>query len=153
MAEARLRSDVYEMGFAPLTTGGLEYRGLPGGGVIVYQVHDDLQETLFAGGPLGVGDIYENAAEGFSVQVVQAIDEGVSVRVTTAPDTRPTVPEVRELTPVLARKRVHDAGLVSKFTGQNPTNAAYVATQTPDAGVHVDPGSTVTMVLKKGPVL
>ena len=53
MAEARLKSDVYEMGFGQRVGGGLEFRGLPGSGVIVYQTHDNLQETLFAGGPLG----------------------------------------------------------------------------------------------------
>lgn len=35
--EARLKSDVYEKGFAPLTTPGLEFRGLPSESVIVYE--------------------------------------------------------------------------------------------------------------------
>jgi len=83
MAEARLKSDTYEMGFAPLP-GQVkpEFRGLPGSGVIVYQTHDDLQETLFAGGPLAVGQSYDNAAEEFSISVLDAIDEGVTIRVT-----------------------------------------------------------------------
>ena len=50
------------------------FRGLPGEGVIVYQIHDDLQETYFKGGPLDTGQTYENAAEGFSVNVIQAIE-------------------------------------------------------------------------------
>jgi hypothetical protein len=83
MAEARLRSDVYEMGFAPLTgEGGNEFRGLPGSGVIVYQTHDDLQETLFVAGGLRAEQTYDDAGEGFSIRVLAAIDEGVSVRVT-----------------------------------------------------------------------
>jgi hypothetical protein len=57
-------------------------------GVIVYQTHDDLQETLFAGGPLGVGQTFDNAAEGFSVRVLASIDQGVTIRVTMAPDPR-----------------------------------------------------------------
>jgi len=89
MAEARLKNDVYEMGFGPLTGGGgLEFRGLPGSGVIVYQTHNDLQETLFAGGPLGVGQTFDNAAEGISVRVLAAIDQGVTIRVTMASDPR-----------------------------------------------------------------
>jgi hypothetical protein len=152
MAEARLRSDVYERGFAPLTTGGREFRGLPGEGVIVYQTHDDLQETLFMGGPLGVGQTYDNAAEGFTVGVLQTIEGGMTVRVTMAPDPRPIVPDVLELKPKDAGKLVHDAGLVPKFMGANPTNATYVASQTPTAGEHADPGSIVTMFLKPGPL-
>jgi hypothetical protein len=88
MAEARLKSDVYEMGFAPLAGGGLEFRGLPGSGVIVYQTHNDLQETLFAGGPLSVGQTFDNAAEGLSVRVIASISQGVKIRVTMAPDPR-----------------------------------------------------------------
>ena len=89
MTEARLRSDVYEKGFAPLTgPPALEFRGLPGEGVIVYQTHDDLQETLFAGGPLSVGQAYTNAAEGFTVTVLQGIDNGLTVRVNMAADPR-----------------------------------------------------------------
>jgi hypothetical protein len=88
MAEARLKSDVYERGFAPQVGTGREFRGLPGSGVIVYQTHDDLQETLFAGGPLGVGQTYDNAAEGFSIGVLAALDEGMTIRVTSMPDPR-----------------------------------------------------------------
>jgi len=89
MAEARLKSDVYEMGFGQRVGGGLEFRGLPGSGVIVYQTHDNLQETLFAGGPLGgAGQTYDNGAEGFSIRVLAAIDEGVRIRVTMAADPR-----------------------------------------------------------------
>jgi hypothetical protein len=88
IAEARLRSDVYERGFAPLVAGGMEFRGLPSEGVIVYQTHDDLQETLFAGGPLGVGQIYDNPGEGFTVTALQDIDGGMTVRVTMVPDAR-----------------------------------------------------------------
>jgi hypothetical protein len=106
MAEARLKSDVYEMGFGPLVGGGLEFRGLPGSGVIVYQAHDNLQETLFAGGPLGVGQTYDNAGEGFSVRVLAAIDEGVRIRVTMAPDPRcPQILEqIRQLDELIAEE-------------------------------------------------
>ena len=106
MAEARLKSDVYEMGFGPLVGGGLEFRGLPGSGVIVYQAHDNLQETLFAGGSLGVGQTYDNAGEGFSVRVLAAIDEGVRIRVTMAPDPRcPQILEqIRQLDELIAEE-------------------------------------------------
>jgi hypothetical protein len=152
MAEARLRSDVYERGFAPLVTGGLEFRGLPGEGVIVYQTHDDLQETLFLGGPLVAGQAYSNADEGFTVSVPQTIEGGMTVRVTTAPDPRSMVPDLFEERPAAAAKLVRDAGLVPKFTGANPTNAAYVASQSPVAGQLVNKGSTVSMLLRTGPL-
>jgi hypothetical protein len=152
MAEARLRSDVYERGFAPLVTGGLEFRGLPGEGVIVYQTHDDLQETLFLGGPLVAGQAYSNADEGFTVSVPQTIEGGMTVRVTTAPDPRSMVPDLFEERPAAAAKLVRDAGLVPKFMGANPTNAAYVASQSPVAGQLVNKGSTVSMLLRTGPL-
>jgi hypothetical protein len=152
MVEARLKSDVYERGFAPLTPSMTnEFHGLPGEGVIVYQTHPDLQETWFAGGPLGAGQSYENAAEGFSVRVVQPIDGGMRVHVATAPDHRPTVPEVVEMIPPVASKIVHDAGFVPHFTGAT-SGARYVATQHPSGGEKAAAGSTVTMFLKKGPV-
>ena len=157
MAEARLKSDVYERGFAQLipTPGtppgpNLEFRGLPGEGVIVYQVHDDLQETYFKGGPLDTGQSYQNPDEGFSVQVLQRIDAGMRVHVTLS-DPRPTVPNVLEMAPTLAAKKVHDAGFVASFTGQS-TGPRYVATQNPAGGQKALAGATVTMFLKKGPV-
>ncbi len=151
MVEARLRSDVYEQGFAPLTTGGREFRGLPGSGVIVYQTHDDLQETLFVAGPLAVGQSYDNAIQGFTVNVVQAIEGGMTVRVS-ARDTRPTVPDVLELKAAAARDLVLEAGFVPKFMGTVQTTYSYVYSQNPDGGTPAVGGSTVIMHIKAGPV-
>jgi hypothetical protein len=95
LVEARLRSDSYEKGFAPLTAGGLEFRGLPGEGVTVCHTHADLQETyLLSPGALAVGQTYNNPTEGFNVRVSQAIEGGMRVIVTMAPD--PRCPALRE---------------------------------------------------------
>jgi hypothetical protein len=106
MAEARLKSDVYEIGFGPQVGGALEFRGLPGSGVIVYQTHDNLQETLFTGGPLDVGQTYDNAAEGFSIRVLAAIDEGMTIRVTMIPDPRcrQILEEIHQLDDLIAEE-------------------------------------------------
>src|SRR6478672_5303378 len=71
IVEARLKTDLYEKGFAPLTTGPLEFRGLPGEGVIVYEVTtpDHLEQVkLVSGGALSIGQTYVNTAEGFTVK-------------------------------------------------------------------------------------
>ena len=116
----------------------------------MYQVHDDLQETYFKGGPLDTGQSYQNPDEGFSVQVLQRIDAGIRVHVTLS-DPRLTVPNVLEMAPTLAETRVHDAGFAASFTGQS-TGPRYVATQNPAGGQKALAGATVTMFLKKGPV-
>jgi hypothetical protein len=81
--EARLKSDVYEKGFALLPTGGLEFRGLPVESVIVYEAAglSKLDQT-FLRAVLQVGESYSNPAEGISVTVNGAIDGGMSVHVT-----------------------------------------------------------------------
>lgn len=148
MAEARLRSDVYERGFAPRMTGGLEFRGLPGEGVIVYQTQDNLQETyLMSPGALGVGAVYDNAAEGFSIGVVASISGGMTVRVTGGVEWV-SVPDVFEELMASAADRVEAAGLVPKFTG----TGTWVFSQSPPAGHVVLKGSTVTMLLHSGPL-
>jgi hypothetical protein len=149
MAEARLRSDVYERGFALLTTGGNEFRGLPGEGVIVYQTHADLQETLLMGGPLHAGETYSNAAEGFTVGVVQAIDGGMTVHVTM--DSRSLVPEVLEMSASLASNALHRRGLVASFATPPGPNS-WVFRQTPAAGQLVAKGSAVHLVTHVGPL-
>jgi hypothetical protein len=90
LVEARLKRDVYEKGFAGLTgPGGLEFRGLPSEGVIVYQTQANLQETLLATPvALAPGQAFDSDTEGFRVKVGQAIDGGMKVDVTMAPDAR-----------------------------------------------------------------
>ena len=103
LAELRLRSDVYEHGFAPLTDGRLEFSGLKSEGVIVYQTHLNLQETLLVTPiALGVGQEVNNATEGFRIRVRQAIEGGVTIEVTMAPS--PKCPQILE-----QLKRLDDA--------------------------------------------
>jgi beta-lactam-binding protein with PASTA domain len=62
-----------------------------------------------------------------------------------------TVPNVLELAPPEAAKRVQAAGLVAKFTGTNNAQS-FVFSQSPTSGHVVDAGSTVTMNLHAGPL-
>jgi hypothetical protein len=62
-----------------------------------------------------------------------------------------TVPNVLELAPAEASKRVQAAGLVAKFSGTN-NSRSFVFSQSPSAGQVVDTGATVTMTLHAGPV-
>lgn len=62
-----------------------------------------------------------------------------------------TVPNVFQMSVAQATAAVQAAGLVSKFTGPNQAHAT-VGSQSPAAGSHVAPGSTVTMTLRTGPV-
>ncbi len=148
LIEARLKSDVYETGFSRLVDGNLEFVGIPGEGVIVYQTHDDLQETWFLGGPFGVGQSYNNPAEGFSLNVTAAIDGGMTVQVSGGLHVA-VVPDVLHMQSNLAGNLVTKAGLVPKFS-QDPTPQLVVSTQAPSPGAKVAQGSTVTMTFKKG---
>ena len=62
-----------------------------------------------------------------------------------------TVPNVLELAPSEAAKRVQAVGLVAKFTGTN-NSSSFVFSQSPGAGQVVDTGATVTMALHAGPL-
>lgn len=62
-----------------------------------------------------------------------------------------TVPNVIQVSATEAAKRIQAAGLVAKFTGQNGTSS-WVFSQSPSAGLTVNAGSTVSMVLHSGPL-
>jgi hypothetical protein len=88
--EARLKADVYEKGFAPNITGN-EFRGLPGEGVIVYEVTSPahLEQVKLANvSALAIGQTYTNSDEGFTVKPTAAIEGGITVQVTRAADPR-----------------------------------------------------------------
>jgi hypothetical protein len=83
IVEARLKSDMYEKGFAPLTNGVLEFHGLPDEGVIVYEVTSTAHlEQVKLVSALGVGQTYANTAEGFTVKPTAIIDGGMIVHIT-----------------------------------------------------------------------
>ncbi|HWR21181.1 MAG TPA: hypothetical protein VN444_04895 [Verrucomicrobiae bacterium] len=90
IVEARLKVDLYEKGFAPLTTGKLEFRGLKEEGVIVYEVTTParLEQVKLIRSGLQVGQSYSNSAEGFTIRVTAAINGGMSIRITRTPDPR-----------------------------------------------------------------
>ena len=79
--EARLRSDVYERGFASLGN-GLEFVGLPAEGVVLYEVGQD-PDAIFLVKVLQVGETF--ATNRSSVTVLAAIQDGFTVSVQTNP--------------------------------------------------------------------
>jgi peptidoglycan hydrolase-like protein with peptidoglycan-binding domain len=62
-----------------------------------------------------------------------------------------TVPFVRELPVANAVARVHDAGLIPRFTGTSGSQA-WVWRQSPQAGTVVRRGSLMTLQLRTGPI-
>lgn len=88
IVEARLKSDLYEKGFAPMTTGNLEFRGLPEEGIVVYEVAGLKNYHLRA--VLKVGQTYANNAQGFTVKATGTINQGMTALVTRTPDPRCT---------------------------------------------------------------
>ena len=151
MVEARLMVDQFESKsqFEP---------GIPSQGVIVYRIqttdpHGTGQNgqapvSLLTPAALGVGQAF-TADTGIRVQVQAAISGRFSI--TIDEPGRATVPDLFEMSGVLAAKALQAAGLVAKFTGVNRANS-WVASQSPVAGTVVALGSTVTMVLRTGPI-
>lgn len=89
LVEARLRSDVYERGFGRLRGGSMEFTGLASEGVIVYQTHQDLQETyLMTPTALRAGQTYNHPSGEFSVQATGQVEGGMRVRISVKPDSR-----------------------------------------------------------------
>ena len=128
----------------------MDFRGLPGAGVIVYQTHDDLQETYLMAGPLAVGQTSNNAAEGFSVNVTGQIDGGLVVQVTGGLQLA-TVPDVIGATATRAGQLIVAAGLKPNIT--NPTQPPpnwVVISQSPKGGTQVTHESTVNLTLHAG---
>lgn len=75
MVEARLAIDQYERTDRP-------YDGIPKEGVIVYQVFDVTSVFLRTIPALGVGDRYDNHAEGLRIAVDRSVPGGFSITVT-----------------------------------------------------------------------
>jgi PASTA domain len=150
LAEARLKSDVYERGFAQLKDGNMEFVGLPGEGVIVYQTHDNLQETYFTAGPLGVGQSSSIVGEGFSVNATGRLDGGLTIQVAGGLQLA-IVPDVIGLTGTRAGQLIVAAGL--KVHISNPTQPPpnwVVVSQNPKGGVVTSHGNTVNITLHAG---
>lgn len=74
IVEARLRTDPYEAGAAFSS-------GIPGEGVVVYEVQGVTEVYLRTPGGLRVGDAFEDAGEGLSIANVAAEPGGFSIRV------------------------------------------------------------------------
>ena len=151
MVEARLMVDQFESKsqFEP---------GIPSQGVIIYRIqttdpHGSAQNgqapvSLLTPAALAVGQVFTSDT-GIRVQVHAAISGGFSVSIDEPG--RATVPDLFEMSGANAAKAVHAAGLVAKFAGAN-SGTAWVASQSPVAGSVVALGSTVTMVLRTGPM-
>ncbi len=89
---------------------------------------------------------------GVTVHVTSAVAGGFNVTIDNPSHPQVEVPDVFEFSAPLAAKEIKDAGLVPKFLGPNQANS-WVFSQSPAAGHLVDPGSTVTMRLRTGPLL
>ena len=151
MVEARLMVDQFESKsqFEP---------GIPSQGVIVYRIQTtdpngtaqnaQAPVSLLTPAALTVGQVFTSDT-GIRVQVQAAISGGFSISIDEPG--RATVPDLFEMSGANAAKAVHAAGLVAKFAGANQANS-WVKSQSPVAGSVVALGSTVTMVLRSGPM-
>jgi PASTA domain-containing protein len=151
MVEARLMVDQFESAsqFEP---------GIRNEGVIVYRIqttdphggsqNQKLAVFLLTANALTVGQTFTSDT-GIKVKVLSAFAGGFSVTVNDP--THAIVPDVLNSPAAAAKKEVQDAGLVPHFSPGSLTNS-YVTSQTPPPGTIVSPGSTVSMVLHKGPV-
>jgi hypothetical protein len=89
IVEARLKADVYERGFAPLTNGKLEFQGLPGEGVIVYKVKPPhLKQVKFVAGPLAIDESYSNSKEGLTITPTATLDDGIALSISRKADSQ-----------------------------------------------------------------
>lgn len=144
MVEARLRCDPYEADTYASS-------GIPSEGVIVYEVAGKLDVYLRTPTALRVGETYSNG-DGLEVHVVRQRFGGFRVTVNRhlGPNKR-SVPHVKFLGRTMATKRIRDADLKPKFTGAT-TGDSWVFSQSPAPGAIVNVGTTVTMLLRSGPV-
>lgn len=154
LVEARLRTDRWEHGF----TGS---RGLPSEGVVVYDFapESDPWPRSDPNGPwpplelrtpiaLGVGESVSPAEANVDVRVESATAGGFVVRVVSH---NVVVPWVMELRAATAAARVRTAGLTPKFIGESGSTA-WVWRQSPRPGTAANPGSTVTLQTRTGPI-
>jgi Tachylectin len=81
--EARLRSDVYESGFATISPGKLEFQEIPSEAVLVYEV-GQAPDDISLHAVLAPGQRYETGRS--SVMVQGAIPDGFSVSLRTNPN-------------------------------------------------------------------
>jgi len=147
MVEARQKVDQFD-------------RNLPGEGVIVYRVQtsDPLGWAqnniapiqLLTTTPLALGGSFTSDT-GVNVQVTNALPGGFSVGIQVPTPVQVIVPDVIQIFAKSASQQVIATGLVPKFTGPN-TAKSWVFSQSPVGGHAVDKGSTVTMVLRTGPL-
>ena len=146
MVEARQRVDQFDA-------------DIPGEGVIVYRIQTTnplgwAQGTapvvLLTPTPLATGQTFTSDT-GIQVQVLDAVPGGFAVRINDPTNALAIVPDVFEMSPAIAAKLVHDAGLVPSFTGVSRPGA-WVSSQSPTAGHLVPEGSAVHMILRTGPI-
>ena len=83
--------------------------------------------------------VTDELAGGFSVSIENPIAPSV------------VMPDLFQLSPAQAAKERRDAGLVPYFSGPNRRGSG-VSSQSPVAGHLIARGSTVTMVLRTGPL-
>jgi PASTA domain len=147
MVEARQRVDQFD-------------RNVPSEGVIVYRVQtaDPLGHAQNGTAPvqlltttaLAPGASFTTDA-GVTVRVNSAVAGGFSVGILDSAPPLVAVPDVIQQFAKNAAQAVRAAGLVPKLAGPNTTRS-WVLSQSPAPGRLVAQGSTVTMVLRTGPL-
>ncbi len=135
-------------------------RGTPSEGVIVYRVQtsDPLGHAKNATAPvelltptaLSVGGSYV-ADTGATVQVESLTSGGYAVTVNDPASVLVEVPDLFQVKAAQAAHILQAEGLIPKFSGPN-TAHSWVAEQSPAAGTQVPKGTTVSMLLRTGPL-
>jgi hypothetical protein len=159
--EARQRIDQFDGGNQWNWNASLNRGGIASEGVIVYQLAGVQNPNPFPGeiDPL-IRLLTQTALQpgqsvtsdtGVTVTVTGALPAGFRVGIQNPAAPTVVVPDVRELRPALAKKQIENAALVARFTGPNQQNA-WVSSQSPLAGRLVARRTTVTMVLRTGPI-
>ena len=146
MVEARLAADQFDVNIA--SEGVIVYRvqttdpyGTPQNSMAQLELLS--ANALLPGASFTAGDV--------TVEVVSQPPGGDFLVQVTSPKTTGIVPDVFELTELVAAKRVTDAGFVPKFTTKaGATGRLWVASQSPAAGSSAPAGATVNMVLHGG---
>lgn len=153
--EARLKNDRWERGFSNASS------GIPSEGVIIceFSPQYDSWPRNSPSGPwpplelrtptaLGVGESFVHGDSRSTIRVVAQTAGGFRIEVEVQDV---AVPRVVELDVGTATRRISEAGLEATFSGQQGRNA-WVWKQSPQPGVKVAPGSTVTLQLRNGPI-
>jgi len=162
--EARVREDRWDAGRTLTHQDGTSsvYGGIGAPGVVIYEYSPET-DSWPKGDPngpwpplelravLAVGEDYGYAPGGFTITCARDTPVGFLVDVAEA-EYGIAVPEVEGQRATTAVDRILSVGLTVRTTGDQSRPDRWVWRQSPDGGVRVTPGSTVTLQLRSGPI-